>query len=163
MTTLYLSPRAAKQIEQAVRRNPGVETGGILMGYQLSPTEWLVTYASEPGPSAVQKPQTIVFDDPYLTRLVQRLQLRSTRRWHYIGDWHSHTVRSLQPSKADKQTIMSKASEEKYGSRSPIMLIVGLNRQQQIHARAFILSGSLRSFRQVTMYEKEKLGNPQPL
>lgn len=163
MSTLYLSPRAARQIQQAVSRNPGVETGGILMGYQMNERDWLVTYASEPGPQAVHSPLTIVFDDSYLNNLVTRLQIRSTRRWQYIGDWHSHTVRKLMPSKGDKQTISTKASEAKYGSKSPIMLIVGLGKQQQLNAKGFILSGSLRAFRQVLLYDREKLGSPRPL
>lgn len=163
MATLYLSARAAKQIQQAVSSNPGVETGGILMGYQINEQDWLVTYASEPGPKAVQKPLTVVFDDSYLNKLVTRLRVRSTLRWQYIGDWHSHTVRNLMPSKGDKHTIATKASEAKYGSQSPIMLIVRLGKQEQLLAKGFILAGSLRAFRQVILYEKEKLGDPQPL
>ncbi|RNB90652.1 hypothetical protein EDM56_09170 [Brevibacillus fluminis] len=163
MSTLYLSPRAHRQIQQAVSRNPGVETGGIMMGYQLNARDWLVTYASEPGPKAVHQPLTVVFDDSYLNNLVTRLQARSTRRWQYIGDWHSHTVRNLSPSRADKHTIATKAFEAKYGSKSPIMLIVGLGKQQQIQAKGFILAGSLRPFRQVTLYDREKQGDPQPI
>lgn len=163
MSTLYLSPRAARQIQQAVSRNPSVETGGILMGYQINAHDWLVTYASEPGPKAIHQPLTVVFDDSYLNKLVKRLQLRSTRRWQYLGDWHSHTVRNLMPSRADKQTISTKAQEAKYGSKSPIMLIVGLGKQQQLQAKGFILAGSLRPFRQVMLYEREKQGDPQPI
>lgn len=162
MSTLYLSPRAARQIEKAIERNPNVETGGILMGYQLNEQDWLITYASEPGPHAIQLPQSIVFDDEYLKKLVRRLRARSIRRWKYIGDWHSHTIRRLHPSRADKHTIASKSIEEEYGSRSPIMLIVGHTRQRLL-AKGFIWAGSLRPFRQVTLYEREKLGNPQPL
>lgn len=155
MTSLYITPKAWKQIEQSVRKNPSLETGGVLMGYALNDEEWLVTYASDPGPNAVRHPNAILFDDDHLRRLVRKLSRR--QRWQYIGDWHSHTIKRLSPSKGDRRTIWAKASQSLYMSSSPIMLIVGLNRQDKVQARAFILENSLREVGKIDLATRQSL------
>ncbi|MFY0543373.1 Mov34/MPN/PAD-1 family protein [Brevibacillus sp. H7] len=152
MTTLYITPKAWHQIERAVRKNPFVETGGILMGYAINENDWLITYASEPGPKAIQAPLSVRFDDQYLRNLAKRLSRRG--RWKYIGDWHSHTVRRLTPSRADRNTVWEKATSAKYTSSSPIMLIAGLGKRNQVQARGFILIGSLREVQQIVLAER---------
>ncbi|NGQ94225.1 hypothetical protein G3578_03430 [Brevibacillus sp. SYP-B805] len=157
MTTLYITTRAWKQIERAVRRVPGVETGGIMMGYPLNETDWVVTYASEPGPKAIHERRSIFFDDQYLRGLIRRLHRQRSKKWRYIGDWHSHTVRRLSPSRGDRETLQQKAVQAVYSSSSPLMLIVGLGKQDQIQARAFILANSLREVRQISLIERQAL------
>lgn len=152
MTTLYITPNAWRQIERAVRKNPALETGGIMMGYAINEKDWLITYASEPGPKAIHAPLSIQFDDEYLRKLAKRLSRRN--RWKYIGDWHSHTIRRLSPSRADRNTVSVKAAKAKYASSSPIMLIVGLGKRQQIQARGYILAGSLREVQQIAIAER---------
>ncbi|CAJ1003334.1 integrative and conjugative element protein (TIGR02256 family) [Brevibacillus aydinogluensis] len=155
MTSLYITPKAWKQIELSVRNNPSLETGGILMGYALNDKEWLITYASDPGPKAVRHPNAILFDDDHLRRLVRKLSRR--QRWQYIGDWHSHTIKRLTPSKGDRRTIWTKANQSLYMSSSPIMLIVGLNRQDKLQARAFILENSLREVEKIELATRRSL------
>lgn len=153
MTTLYITPRAWKQIETAVRKDPSLETGGVMMGYSLGDKAWVVTYASDPGPKAIHQPSSIFFDDDHLNKLVRKLS--RNRRWQYIGDWHSHTIRRLSPSKGDKRTIWYKASQSVYTSKSPLMLIVGLGRQKQLQARGFILGHSLREVGRIELYDRQ--------
>ncbi|EST56780.1 hypothetical protein T458_04215 [Brevibacillus panacihumi W25] len=153
MTTLYLTPRAWKQIENAVRKNPSLETGGVMMGYSLGEDEWVIAYASDPGPKAIHQPSSIFFDDEYLRKIVRKLN--RSRRWQYLGDWHSHTIRRLSPSKGDKRTIWSKAIQSKYMSASPLMLIVGLNKQNQLQARGFILGNSLREVGKIELFDRK--------
>ncbi|GAA4705668.1 Mov34/MPN/PAD-1 family protein [Brevibacillus fulvus] len=155
MTRLYISARAWNQIERAVRKNPEVETGGIMMGYPLNEQDWLVTYASEPGPKAIHQPRSIFFDEPYLRNLVRKLNRRGAGRWRYIGDWHSHTVRRLSPSKGDRQTVYEKAVQAKYASTSPLMLIVGLGKRDQLNARAYILTDSLTEVKEIYLKERQ--------
>ncbi|WP_421616811.1 Mov34/MPN/PAD-1 family protein [Brevibacillus sp. TJ4] len=155
MTALYIVPKAWKQIEQAVRKNPSLETGGVLMGYSIGEEQWVVAYASGPGPQAIQHPTSIMFDDEHLRKLVQRMS--RTRSWKYIGDWHSHTMRRLTPSKGDKRTIWEKASQSMYMSPSPLMLIVGLGKQSQLRARGFILGETLREVTNLALYEPQTL------
>jgi len=123
------------------------------MGYSLGNDKWVIAYASNPGPRAIQHPTSIFFDDDHLHKLVQKLN--RTRRWQYLGDWHSHTVRRLSPSKGDKRTIFSKANQSKYMSSSPLMLIVGLGRQNQLQARGFILGNSLREVGKIELYDQQ--------
>jgi integrative and conjugative element protein (TIGR02256 family) len=151
VTTLYITKKAWRQMERAVRENPELETGGILMGYPLNDNDWLITYASKPGPNAVREPRSIFFDDQYLRNLVRRLNRRGLGRWRYIGDWHSHTVRRLSPSRADRRTVLEKATQARYASTSPIMLIVGLGKRNQMQARGYILNDSLREIRQISL------------
>lgn len=156
MTTLYITPKAWKQIEQAVRKNPSLETGGVLMGYSIGEEQWVVSYASGPGPHAIHHATYIMFDDEHLRRLVRKLS--RSRRWKYIGDWHSHTMRRLTPSKGDKRTIWTKASQSVYMSSSPLMLIVGLGKQNQLRARGFILGDTLREVGKLAVNERPASG-----
>ncbi|MED1917128.1 Mov34/MPN/PAD-1 family protein [Brevibacillus sp. DP1.3A] len=163
MTTLYITPKAWKQIEQAVRKKPSLETGGVMMGYPLGEDRWVVTYASEPGPNAIHQPHSIFFDDTHLNKLVRKLSRH--RQWKYIGDWHSHTVKRLSPSKGDKRTIWAKASQSMYMSSSPLMLIVGLSKNNQINARGFILGNTLREVGKIELYDRQaqqQLGEKAP-
>ncbi len=154
MTTLYVTKRAWEQIEQAVREQPAVETGGILMGFRVRDGDWVIAYASGPGPKAIHERRAISFDDPYLRKLARKVRLKSASRLQYIGDWHSHTVRRLTPSKGDLQTVFSKAKEEKYASPSPLMLIVGLGRRNRLQARGYILIDGLREIERIELIEK---------
>lgn len=153
MTILYITPKAWKQIETAVKKNPSVETGGVMMGYPMDHNRWVVTYASEPGPKAVQYPHSVFFDDSHLSKLVHKLS--KTRKWQYLGDWHSHTVKRLSPSKGDKKTIWEKATQSMYASPSPLMLIVGLGKQDQVQARGFILGNSLRKVGKIELFDQQ--------
>lgn len=149
MAALYISTKAWNQIERAVRKNRQIETGGILMGYQMNEQDWMITYASEPGPNAVQQTHSVFFDEHYLKNLISRLSKRGAGRWKYIGDWHSHTVKRLSPSKVDKHTVVEKASQAKYASNSPIMLIVGIRKGDSLQGRAYILNDSLREMQRI--------------
>lgn len=163
MTTLYITPKAWRQIEEAVKKKPSLETGGVMMGYSLGEDRWVVTYASEPGPNAIHQPHSIFFDDTHLNKLVRKLN--RSRQWKYIGDWHSHTVKRLSPSKGDKRTIWSKATQSMYMSSSPLMLIVGLGKNNQVHARGFILGNTLREVGKIEMYDRpaqRQLGEKAP-
>lgn len=157
MSTLYITKNAWRQIERAVHRDTAVETGGIMMGYPIGDHDWVVTYASEPGPKAVHEPRSINFDDNYLRRLVRQLKRRGAGKWRYIGDWHSHTVRRLSPSRIDKYTIWHKTVSSVYNSASPIMLIVGLGKQNQVQARAFIQANSLREIKRISLIQQQEL------
>lgn len=157
MASLYLTPKVWRQIEQAVRKNPYLETGGVLMGYPISEDreEWLVTYASGPGPKAIHQPHSIMFDDQHLRNLVRKQRRR--RPWQYIGDWHSHTVRRLSPSKGDRRTIWEKASQSVYMSTSPFMLIVGLNKRNQLQGRAYSLGNTLSEVKDLRVIDRQFL------
>ncbi|MDR7315111.1 Mov34/MPN/PAD-1 family protein [Brevibacillus nitrificans] len=153
MTILYITPKAWKQIETAVRKDPSLETGGVMMGYPMGDGRWVVTYASEPGPKAIQSPHSVYFDDAHLRKLV--LNLSKSRKWQYLGDWHSHTIKRLSPSKGDKKTIWEKATQSIYSSPSPLMLIVGLGRHNQVQARGFILGNSLREVGKIELFDRQ--------
>lgn len=143
MTTLFISQRAWSQIEKAVRLYPDLETGGILLGHETKEGNWLISFASDPGPNALRMQNAIMFDDSYLHQMV-RQKTRFSKRSNYLGDWHSHTIQKLVPSKIDRATFNQKTIEKKYGSPSPIMLIVGLNRLNELNARAFIHQKKIR-------------------
>lgn len=148
MATLYLTEAAWSQIQKAVRQYPDLETGGILLGYKRDDNSWLITFASEPGPNALRLQHSILFDDPYLRRIVKR-KTRPNSPIQYIGDWHSHTMPRLTPSRTDKKTFVQKSNQKEYRSNSPIMLIVGYNRQEQLMARGFFLERGIRSFSKI--------------
>ncbi|OAJ75863.1 hypothetical protein AYJ08_20495 [Brevibacillus sp. SKDU10] len=148
MTTLYLTETAWSQIRRAVGHYPELETGGILLGYKQDAKSWIITFASEPGPNALRMEHSILFDDKYLHRIIKR-KTRPNSKIQYIGDWHSHTMPRLTPSRTDKNTFVQKSNQNEYRSDSPIMLIVGYNRQKQLMARGYFLERGIRSFSRI--------------
>lgn len=124
-----------------------------MMGYPLGDEKWVVTFASDPGPRAIHQPNSIFFDDDYLKRLVRKMSRNSQSQ--YIGDWHSHTIKRLSPSKGDKRTIWTKASQSMYMSSSPLMLIVGLGKRNQLQARGFILGNTLQEVGKIELYNRQ--------
>ncbi|WP_139490378.1 Mov34/MPN/PAD-1 family protein [Brevibacillus dissolubilis] len=154
MTTLYITKRAWKQIEDAVQSAQHVETGGALMGFQMDNGEWIIAYAGTPGPNAIQHPNAVLFDERHINKVVRKVRTQSAGRLQYIGDWHSHTIRRLTPSRGDRMTIFQKTLKRKYASLSPVMLIAGLNKRGQVQARAFIYEKSLLEVKQIALIDR---------
>jgi len=155
MTVLYITQKAWRQIDKEVQRLPMKETGGVLMGFSPNDRDHVITFASGPGPRAVHEAHAVLFDDRYLKRLIRR---KSFGGLTYMGDWHSHTVKRLSPSKVDKITMYQKTVESIYASASPIMLIAGINKSGQVHARAFTLEkNSIHEVQKIVLLNRSTL------
>lgn len=119
---VFISDKAYRQIQNEVKRHPGEETGGIMIGFR-TPQALVVTTATGPGPSAVHHPNSIHFDEKFCDKKARQLQTRG-KNLRYIGDWHSHPFTKLKPSKVDKRSFGMKATTH-YRTSFPLMIIAG--------------------------------------
>ncbi|MFZ3590353.1 Mov34/MPN/PAD-1 family protein [Bacillus sp. DJP31] len=100
-----------------------VETGGVLMGYYTVEDEVVITHCSGPGPNAIQKRHSILFDSLYCQEFVDTIYKGTNGQITYLGDWHSHTTESLTPSKTDRIEMKKITKNKKSRLPFPLMII----------------------------------------
>jgi integrative and conjugative element protein (TIGR02256 family) len=109
-------------IRESVEAFP-LETGGVLMGYQVG-SETAVRTIIGPGPNAKHSKTTYIPDHEYHEIEVARLYLNSGRRTTYLGDWHSHPNGRLYLSGTDAATLKSIAAHSPARIQRPVMAIL---------------------------------------
>lgn len=121
---IYLSKTARRIIRNEILYTKNqFETGGILMGYCSRGKELVITHASSPGPKAIQKRRSITFDTEFCQKCVNQIFEESSGYFTYLGDWHSHTIRSLKPSFTDRLELKRMDKGRNSIDLSPIILI----------------------------------------
>lgn len=125
MNTVWLNKDAYMRIlEEAIRKMPR-ETGGVLIGYWVSPNIALVTDIVGPGPKAIHKPSSFVPDSEYHNAEVSRHYQDSGRIETYLGDWHTHPYAKAYMSGRDRKTLKGIAAFKEARLEKPIMMILG--------------------------------------
>lgn len=81
--------KARLSILAEVARKPGVETGGVLLGYRQGDV-YLVVEATDCGPNAECKENSVVFDEKYLNHMVMVLSGLYESPLEVLGVWHKH-------------------------------------------------------------------------
>jgi integrative and conjugative element protein (TIGR02256 family) len=107
-----------------VRSMPGLETGGILIGYEADPKTVLITRVSPPGPAAVHRRYFFSRDTRFLQRSLDRFHDQSDGREDYIGEWHVHPALDAPPSYVDRRALWRIARRNNYAPTNPVLLIV---------------------------------------
>lgn len=108
-----------------VRRWLQRETGGMLLGYEDVAGNLVVTQATRPGPTARHGWFSFEPDHEWDRELLAEIYTASGRRIRYLGEWHSHWLRSLRPSHDDLETMRLIADHEAACIRHPLSAIVG--------------------------------------
>jgi integrative and conjugative element protein (TIGR02256 family) len=95
------SPWAVKDICLFSRMSAdGKETGGILLGFDATPTAPLtITLAGDPGPRAVRSPTRFRRDLEHAQALADAAWAQDGSLW--VGDWHTHPAGHPVPSRTD--------------------------------------------------------------
>lgn len=104
-------------------RYPGLETGGMLLGYWQD-NDVVVTSASAPGPAAQRGRAWFRPDQEWQTEHLARVYAASGRTITYLGDWHIHPGGSAKPSRTDRKTMRAIRREPAARQPRPIMAIV---------------------------------------
>jgi integrative and conjugative element protein (TIGR02256 family) len=133
---LHITTRALAAIaEHAVASADGLETGGILLGYDAyglgAP---LVMEAGGPGPNAQRRNDFFQRDLTHAQALAEDAFTRSCSRW--IGEWHTHLQDPLAPSRQDLRTYYGFLRDSELGFDSFVALIVGVGKRGWQHPRA---------------------------
>lgn len=86
---IVFDKKAHLSILAEVARKPGVETGGVLLGYRQGDV-YLVVEATDCGPNAECKENSVVFDEKYLNHIVRVLSGLYESPLEVLGVWHKH-------------------------------------------------------------------------
>lgn len=105
-------------IAESSRKYPN-ETGGILVG-KFTESYVLIEYATDSGPAAQFSPNHFRRDGGYSQVLLDEIVIKSGGEDDYIGEWHSHPVKSG-PSVRDRAALRWIAKNSKYSVDQPIM------------------------------------------
>lgn len=96
---LYISDAARLAITtQALRSVDGLETGGILLGTDVS-DGIAIRHAGDAGPNAIRGERTFSRDLKHAQRISKLAWTQDRSQW--IGEWHTHPTGELVPSDVD--------------------------------------------------------------
>ena len=105
------------------RRAGWRETGGPLVGYLSDDGAVVITGAGGPGPKAQRRLTSVEIDGRHATSFCSHIYHQSNGSLDYIGDWHRHTLWSLQPSKSDEEAMLQVVLSGSCSLEAPISLI----------------------------------------
>ena len=122
---MHITTRALAAIaEHAVASADGLETGGIVLGYDANDLgATLVMEAGGPGPNAQRRPDFFQRDLAHAQALADEAFERSCSRW--IGEWHTHPHGALAPSRKDLRTYRRFLRDPELQFAAFLSLIVG--------------------------------------
>jgi integrative and conjugative element protein (TIGR02256 family) len=105
-------------LKESSRRYPR-ETGGMLIG-RLEENCVLIEEATGPGPMAKHSLWGFRRDGDYSQMVLDNAVEQSRGKNDYIGEWHSHPVKSG-PSVKDVNAMRWVASDKKYAIAQPVL------------------------------------------
>ena len=124
ITVVWLSDEAAKKLMAEASTKSPLETGGVLLGYQVADgRETVITAVAGPGPKAQHSSTAYLPDHEYQEREIGRVYAASGRCTTYVGDWHSHPGGSLYLSRTDVGTLRAIARHEPARVPHPVMIV----------------------------------------
>lgn len=111
-------------MQSLVNQNPLIETGGVLAGYTDEEGNVIITHASGPGPKALQSAIRFEKDVEFCQQFLDDLFISSSRKYVYVGEWHSHPSRDNRPSGLDIKSLSEISIEKNYLTTCPAMIIL---------------------------------------
>jgi integrative and conjugative element protein (TIGR02256 family) len=104
MSAVVFTPGAARKLaELAVMAGDGLETGGILLGYDHGLAGPIVVrHCGGPGPAAIRRRAYFRRDTEHAAAVAAEAAAADGSAW--IGEWHTHGVEMPEPSSRDLRT-----------------------------------------------------------
>jgi proteasome lid subunit RPN8/RPN11 len=99
--------------------NPTTETGGILLGYRVEQT-WYVIEAIDPGPNSVLQPAYFEYNTEYVNHLANIRARRYPTPLELLGLWHRH------PGSFDRFSAIDNETNHNFASLHPQGAISGI-------------------------------------
>jgi integrative and conjugative element protein (TIGR02256 family) len=146
---VWIDERLLKPIEAEAARHAPDETGGMLVGYWSESGDAVITGTIEGGPQAVRRPNCFVPDGIWQQERLDEIYIRSGRVHTYLGDWHSHPIGALRPSRRDRDTAKRIAKEKEARAPHPLT-VIGSTYDGQWSWAAFCY-GRRRGFRELPL------------
>jgi len=120
---VWVSDIVIQEIFQEGRNKLPNETGGVLVGYKTSDTEFVVTKIIGPGPKAIHRRSSFLPDQEFHEAEIAKVYLDSGCCETYIGDWHTHPYSTAYLSGQDRSTLRKIAKYKRARISTPIMLV----------------------------------------
>jgi hypothetical protein len=123
--SLRISVESYRQIERECSRSGSLETGGILVGHYTIDNSTAVVTEVLPPPSDSDRGSS------WFHRGVAGLRGFLASRWKgeirtfYIGEWHYHPARVVEPSDDDLAQMQAINADARYHCREPVLIIFG--------------------------------------
>ncbi len=136
---LVISDRAMETIERESRKQPKVETGGILAGKRLS-DRVIVTHATGPGPEADLEPLSFHKDTRYLQGVLNLLF--GYFGVNYLGTWHKHPPELDHPSGLDISGAIDELKDEEIGLERLLLPICLLKEDNSVELKPYFVDES---------------------
>lgn len=124
---VVLNEGVSGQIETIVEASIDAETGGILIGHVDEQRRAVIVRATKPGPGAERSATRFRRDVAYVQAELDRASTELGDHGGYLGEWHSHLVADPRPSPTDIASLLGIAHAPNYLTRSPMMIIAGLD------------------------------------
>ncbi len=111
-------------MKDEIKKNPDVETGGILIGQRLPDGRYVILRATGPGPNATKTKILFEKDKAYCQKELEKSLMELGDKGLYIGEWHYHPIDSNRPSGQDIKSLTEIANQKQYRIDKPIMIIL---------------------------------------
>lgn len=121
--TVSISHEWMSFMQGLIKKNPLIETGGVMAGQVDDKGNITVTHVSGPGPKAITTTTKFEKDVEYCQDFLDNLYKDSNRKIIYVGEWHSHPSAKNQPSGTDIKSLSEIAVEKNYLTSCPAMII----------------------------------------
>ncbi len=121
--SISISGEAIKFMQTLIKKNPNIETGGVMAGRIDEHGNVFVTHASEPGPKAIQLATKFEKDVEFCQMFLDNIYVQSNQRTVYVGEWHSHPSLNNHPSGTDIKSLSEIAVQKEYLTENPAMII----------------------------------------
>lgn len=131
VTVVWVADGAAKNLVAEASRKSPLETGGVLLGYQVGDGSLtVVTAVVGPGPNAQHSRTGYVPDHEYQEQEIASTYATSGRCTTYVGDWHSHPGGALYLSRTDVRTLRAIARHKGARLARPVMIVAASGRPE---------------------------------
>ncbi|MBT9391776.1 Mov34/MPN/PAD-1 family protein [Hymenobacter sp. NST-14] len=133
---LQLRPGAVAAIHAEIQQKHPVETGGVLLGYYDSRYHVATVVVATTPPTDSQHGRTHFVRGMHGLSEILIDARKQTPPIFYLGEWHTHPGASPTASSIDVRQMAMFARQHTFGSRSPLLLIVGGSPPDQLQWRA---------------------------
>ena len=122
--TVELTRSCLTAMEIEAGRWAPLETGGVLIGRWISPTEVQIRLQIGPGPNARHDLTSFSPDQDYHEREIADVFRQTSGAMSYLGDWHTHPGSDAFLSKQDRSTLARIARSEEAQVPQCLMVIL---------------------------------------
>jgi len=144
---IHLPKEYQIKIKEALIKAGKNEIGGILMGEHINENEFKICDISISNRNG-----GFAFFNRLVSHAVRVLNKFFTKtkhkykKYNYLGEWHSHPSFKPIPSEKDLLTMAELISDESVGANFAILLIVKLNRSNQIEASTTVFTPDFKYY-----------------